>query len=450
MKFNFRESALLKFAGTIFDVLLVHLGYYLAFMFRYDFNPSDRNLDAYINIIPYISMIAFALFTLYGTSLIFKRDFDDNFFSFTISLVFINIATVALAFMFRSFAFPRGIIFIAFFIQFILFFIWKYLISKIKFALSKERSVIIFADNKESMIISEKILNNQNAPYKINAVFSSLNDDAYSKINDADEIFIDSKIDEKQKNQIINYCYSLGKTVFIMPTLYDIYVINSKLEKLDDIPIFKIQSNSHSIEQRIVKRFIDITFSTIILIITIPVFIITAIAIKLYDRGPVIFSQDRVTINNKIFKLYKFRTMIVDAEKNTGPVLAKDKDDRITPLGKFLRATRIDELPQFVNVLKGDMSIVGPRPEREFFIKEYVEKMPEFKYRTTVKAGITGLAQVMGNYETTPEEKIKYDLLYIKKAGILTDLRLMLLTVKVMFKKFSITKPSIGFKKHSI
>jgi len=159
--------------------------------------------------------------------------------------------------------------------------------------------------------------------------------------------------------------------------------------------------------------------------------------IKLDDKGPVFYKQERITENNKIFKLYKFRTMKVDAEEETGPTLALKDDPRITRVGKILRSTRLDELPQLVNVLKGEMSIVGPRPERPHFAEKFSEEIEDFKYRVLVKAGITGLAQVLGKYTTSPENKAKFDLLYIKNYSLLLDIRIMLNTIKVFFEKES-------------
>ena len=434
-----RNRSLLKLLGTLIDVGLVHLGYYLAFMFRYNFQPAQRNLSTYINNIPYISLVAFILFTIYGTTLAFKRDFDDSFFSNGISLMLINFSTVAIAFISRSFAFPRTVLVIAFVIQFILLNGWKILLLKLKYHLSREKQVLIFSGKEKAKVISEKILGHHNTPYKVLGVMDSLEGESYASMDQVDEIYVDSSLPEKMKNDIINYCYDTGKTIFLVPSLYDIYVMNSRFEKVDDIPLFKIENQVFSLEQRIVKRGMDVILSIGILLFTLPVSLITAAAIKFSDGGPVIFSQERVTLNNCPFMLYKFRTMIVDAEKHTGPVLSEDSDSRITWVGRIIRAMRIDELPQFVNVIKGDMSIVGPRPERDCFIRKYVEKMPEFRYRTAVKAGITGLAQVMGSYATNPSEKIKYDLLYIKRASLFMDLRLILLTIKVMFMKFSFT-----------
>ena len=163
--------------------------------------------------------------------------------------------------------------------------------------------------------------------------------------------------------------------------------------------------------------------------------LVTALAIKISDGGTILYSQVRTGRDGKNFRVYKFRTMRADAEKYSGPMLAQENDPRITWLGRFLRAVRIDELPQIWNVLVGDMSIVGPRPERPFFVQQYIEEMPEYAYRHNVKPGITGLAQVYGKYNTTPFDKLVYDLMYIQRCNILTDLIIIIQTVKVLFTK---------------
>ena len=161
--------------------------------------------------------------------------------------------------------------------------------------------------------------------------------------------------------------------------------------------------------------------------------LIVALAVKLCDGGDIIYRQKRLTIDNREFYIYKFRSMIADAEKSGVPQLAKDYDNRITPVGRVIRSCRIDELPQLFNILKGDMSIVGPRPERPELAKEYEKTIPEFGYRLKVKAGLTGYAQVIGTYDTTPYDKLKMDLMYIENYSFRLDLQLMLMTLKTMF-----------------
>lgn len=190
-------------------------------------------------------------------------------------------------------------------------------------------------------------------------------------------------------------------------------------------------------EQRVLKRILDIAVAVTALIILSPVMLITAVMIKLDSKGPVLYSQERVGLYGKTFFVHKFRSMKQDAEAKCGPVLAAEGDPRITKFGRFMRAIRLDELPQLFNVLKGEMSIVGPRPERPFFVKQFIAQKPEYDYRHNVKPGITGLAQIAGKYNTSAYDKLIYDLLYIQDVSVKTDLMIMLQTFKVLLTKSS-------------
>ncbi|MBM7622961.1 exopolysaccharide biosynthesis polyprenyl glycosylphosphotransferase [Sporohalobacter salinus] len=180
------------------------------------------------------------------------------------------------------------------------------------------------------------------------------------------------------------------------------------------------------------KRSIDIVGSIVGLILSLPIMVLTAIAIKLESSGPIIFKQTRMGLYGEEFTIYKFRSMVANAEKKTGPVWAKENDSRITRVGEFIRRTRIDELPQFVNILKGDMSLVGPRPERAVFVEEFTKEYPQFKDRLYVRPGVTGLAQVTGGYELSPHQKARLDLLYIEKQGLLLDIKILFKTILVI------------------
>ena len=221
------------------------------------------------------------------------------------------------------------------------------------------------------------------------------------------------------------------------PKLSDILIKSSETNHLFDSPLFMLRNNGFTFEQRVVKRIMDIVISMIVLIITSPIMLVTAIMIKVYDGGPVMFRQERCTINGKVFKIHKFRSMIVDAEKNGQVIPATEKDPRITPIGSFIRKTRIDELPQMLDILEGNMSVVGPRPERVEHVKAYTEDIPEFAYRLKVKGGLTGFAQIYGKYNTTAYDKLKLDLMYIQNYSILMDIRLIFMTIKIMFMKES-------------
>ncbi|MDE6386280.1 MAG: exopolysaccharide biosynthesis polyprenyl glycosylphosphotransferase [Lachnospiraceae bacterium] len=236
------------------------------------------------------------------------------------------------------------------------------------------------------------------------------------------------------RNYLLKYCYSRSVRVYMMPKISDVLVKGADQLHLFDTPIYLTREYALKIEQRLAKRTIDLICSILLLIIASPFMLITAIAIKAYDGGPVLYKQVRCTIGQKEFYILKFRSMKVDAEKDGVARLASKNDSRITPVGKFIRTTRIDELPQLFNILRGDMSFIGPRPERPEIIDQYMEEMPEFAFRMKVKAGLAGYAQVYGKYNTTPYDKLKLDLTYIEQYSVWLDLKLMLLTLKILIK----------------
>lgn len=236
------------------------------------------------------------------------------------------------------------------------------------------------------------------------------------------------------RNDLLKYCYSKYIRVYLMPKISDVIIRGADPVHLFDTPIFLTREYSMTIEQRIVKRLIDVVCSLILIVLASPFMLITALAVKLYDHGPVLYKQVRCTTGRKEFKILKFRSMRVDAEKDGVARLASQNDSRITPVGKFIRKVRLDELPQLFNILKGEMSFIGPRPERPEIIKQYMEDMPEFAFRMKMKAGLAGYAQVYGKYNTTPYDKLKLDLFYIENYTVWLDLKLMLLTLKILFK----------------
>lgn len=236
------------------------------------------------------------------------------------------------------------------------------------------------------------------------------------------------------RNKLLKFCYSKSIRVYMMPKIPDVLVKGSDQLHLFDTPILLTREYALTVEQRITKRMIDIVCSLLLIVLTSPFMLITAIVIKCYDRGPVFYKQIRCTRDAREFKILKFRSMRVDAEKDGVARLASKNDNRITPIGKLIRAIRIDELPQLFNIIKGDMSFIGPRPERPEIIRQYAAEMPEFVFRMKVKAGLAGYAQVYGKYNTTPYDKLKLDLSYIENYSVWLDLKIMLLTLKILFK----------------
>ena len=243
-------------------------------------------------------------------------------------------------------------------------------------------------------------------------------------------------IDKNLQKEIICYCYTQQKRSYLLPDITDIIINNSYDIQISDTPVLMSRNRGLTLEQRAIKRICDIFLSAMFIIISSPFMLICAIAIKLDDGGPILFKQNRITQNGKIFNILKFRSMIVDADKE-GAKKAVSDDDRITRVGKIIRACRMDELPQLFNILKGDMSMVGPRPERIENVYEYSNKFPEFELRHRVKAGLTGFAQLYGKYNTSPEDKLHMDLIYIETYSLLLDLKLLILTFKVLFMRES-------------
>lgn len=239
-------------------------------------------------------------------------------------------------------------------------------------------------------------------------------------------------IPPEQRNDYLKFCYEKSKRAYIAPKISDIIIRGADDIRLFDTPLLLCRNYGLDVEEKILKRCFDIVFSLVMLIIASPFMLFSAAAIKLHDGGPVMYKQKRLTINGKVFNVLKFRSMVVDAEKLSGPVLASDDDPRITPIGRFLRKTRLDELPQLLNILKGDMSVVGPRPERPELSEEYKKEMPEFDFRLKVKAGLTGYAQVTGVYDTVPYDKLKMDMMYIENYSFRMDMQIILMTIKTM------------------
>jgi len=244
-------------------------------------------------------------------------------------------------------------------------------------------------------------------------------------------------MDTMLRNKLLKFCYSRSIRVYMMPKIPDIMITGSDQLHLFDTPILLAREYAMTIEQRVMKRLIDIVCALLLMLLASPFMLVTAIAIKLYDGGPVLYKQVRCTRDMKEFRILKFRSMRTDAEKDGVARLAAKNDSRITPVGRFIRKVRIDELPQLFNILKGEMSFIGPRPERPEIIRQYLEDMPEFTFRTKVKAGLAGYAQVYGKYNTTPYDKLKLDLFYIENYSVWLDLKLMLLTLKILFQSES-------------
>ena len=248
------------------------------------------------------------------------------------------------------------------------------------------------------------------------------------------EVVLIGDIPAHERNIFLKYCFARNIRCYTVPKISDIMITSAANIELFDSPLMLFRNKGLSAGQSFTKRAMDIVISLIGIVLSSPIMLVIVLAIKLYDHGPVLYKQERLTKDGEPFEILKFRSMVVDSERN-GARLAAKHDDRITPVGKVIRRLHFDELPQLFNVLKGDMAFVGPRPEREEIYEEYEKYIPQFRYRLKMKAGLTGYAQVYGNYQTVPYDKLKLDLTYIEKFSIVLDIKLIFMTVKILFQK---------------
>ena len=254
-----------------------------------------------------------------------------------------------------------------------------------------------------------------------------------SAISGVKTVFL-SGVHSHDRNKILKYCMANDIEVFVIPRVGDVLMSGARPIHMFHLPMLQVKRYDATPEYLFVKRLMDIIVSLLGLIILSPVMLIVAIAIKAYDHGNVIYSHIRLTKDGKEFPIYKFRSMRTDAEKDGVARLSTgENDSRITPVGAVIRKLRLDELPQLVNILKGDLSLVGPRPERPEIAKQYEVDLPEFALRLEAKAGLTGYAQVYGKYNTTPYDKLQMDLMYIAHPSIIEDIKIMMATVKILF-----------------
>lgn len=317
-------------------------------------------------------------------------------------------------------------------IQIAIIIVFTYTGNALFFAIHEPEKCCVITSCQESLDVIAYAICRFRKQYKITSVVDYRCSDIEPYIEKAETVFV-YDIPAERRLMIMRLCYKHKVNVYFNPYLEDIMEVNAKHYVLDDVYLFNKNNKTLTMEQRIFKRLLDIGLSLLLGILTSPLWICGAVAVKLYDGGPVFFKQKRATIHGRVFDVYKLRTMKTNVENYS----AKKDDDRITKPGKILRRTRIDELPQLLNVLKGDMTFVGPRPEMLENVQSYTEELPEFRYRLRVKAGLTGYAQISGKYNTTPRDKLIMDMMYIEQFSILRDIQLILQTAVVLLKSDS-------------
>lgn len=297
------------------------------------------------------------------------------------------------------------------------------------FSIHKPEKCCIVTSSQKSLDVIVRVIMKYKKQYSIVDIVDYRDVNLKQHLQDIDTVFI-YDVPPDRRGYIMRRCYRYKTNVYFDPGVDDVMEFNAQRYLLDDVYLFNKNAKAMTMEQRVAKRLMDITISLCGMIIMSPICILAAVAIKLEDGGPVIFKQTRATLNGRKFTLYKFRTMKVEAEVKS----AQKDDSRITNPGRFLRRTRIDELPQLWNVLSGEMSIVGPRPEMIPNVVAYTKKIPEFEYRLRMKAGLTGYAQIEGKYNTLPKDKLTMDMMYMEQFTIWRDIQLIFQTFVVLVK----------------
>lgn len=361
-------------------------------------------------------------------------------YSQILAIVFLNLLTyIQIAALDKRFYAPAiAVMVVMTLVDILVIVIWTLIFQKIYIGIYPPRRLLLITGDRADYHLLEK-MNMREDKYEINDMISYRQgfDVFVQKLPSFDGVII-GDMPSHNRNLLLKYCFDKNIRTYAVPKISDILLKSSDELNLFDSPLLLSRNTGLTIEQEIGKRVVDVVFALIAAVVTLPFFGLVAICIKIVDRGPVFYKQTRLTQNRKEFQIYKFRTMVQNAEAIGGAQLATEEDPRILPIvGQLLRRTRLDELPQIYNILKGDMSVVGPRPERPELAEEIEKEIPEFSYRLKVKAGLTGYAQVYGKYNTTAYDKLKLDLRYIQNYSMISDFKLILMTPKIMFMKES-------------
>ena len=381
--------------------------------------------------------IALLVFTVCDSLQFGHLKLIDTVISQWISIVILNvIAYVQLSLMGNRMLAVMPIVILTI-IDFAISFILSYIFTAYYHNKNMPRKMILVYENDNALSLMKK-LNGRSDKYSVVTSIKSSEglENVLSKIEGHDAVVIND-VPAIIRNDIVKYCYANSIRTYEVPKISDIITRGAEEITLFDTPLLLVKGYGLTIEQRAAKRLFDIIISIICMIPASVIMILTAIAIMIEDRGPIFYTQERVTRDGQRFNILKFRSMIVDAEKEGISIPATDKDPRITRVGSIIRPIRIDELPQLINILKGDMSFVGPRPERVEHVEKYTAEIPEFVFRNKVKGGLTGYAQVYGKYNTSAYDKIRLDLAYIENYSLLLDIKIVFRTLQILFKKES-------------
>ena len=421
------------------DLFIIYGSILLMFFFlggRNYLEHFQENLNAFYIVSPLIGALYLVLMYAFGLYSSLRKSLQDIVYTVFLISLSLMLGTMALCFFVRggALAFPRSVILLSALVSFIILVCWRLFVWKMDRKLHGIKNVTVIGPHaaKLAAVLREK----HRDIYRVGSIHGEDDRKLENAVAQSEVVFLTDGISNRGREHIFLLANEHKASLYFIPEYRDVMIMSASMQKTDDIPTFYIDRMGLTPEEQFVKRMVDLVLGSLGFILALPFFLISAILIKL-DGGPVFYSQERLTRDGKVFRVLKFRSMVPNAEKLSGPVLAGKNDPRITRVGKLIRATRLDELPQILNILKGDMSIVGPRPERPFFTEQFVAQTPQYAQRLKVKAGLTGLAQVEGKYNTSFDDKLRYDLMYITHYSLFRDFLIILQTVKILFVKDS-------------
>ena len=433
------RNNVIKFFVITIDLALVVVSYIIAFLARFSGNLPENNINPFFAALPLV-VLSFLIYADIFGLLKFYRKSRRQIIASIFKLVFMQtLTTTTVAYFMQGFSFPRSVLLGAAAIQAALLSIWNWIMLSLREHYAQTSDALIIGEKEYASVLTDKLADYiKGEKIRIKYIFTPSEKAKYMNIikkSQADEIFLCGGLSEDLKMEILLLCMDLRKVVYLVPEVFEIALLNARIIHFDDVPLIFMDRLSLSFEQRLFKRAFDIALTLAALPLMLPFLLAVALGVKLTSPGRVLYSQERVTSGGHIYKIYKFRTMYEDAERLTGPVISYENDERVTSFGKFLRRYHIDEIPQLINVIIGDMSLVGPRSERPYFVEQFSRDIDGYTIRNNVKAGLTGYAQIFGNYDTKAEIKLKYDILYIKNYSLLLDVKLILQTFNTIFRK---------------
>jgi len=404
----------------------------------------------YLKTVPLLTVAAIIYIDLLGMTHFFRKTKTDILKISTQFTLLIVLTGSTIAYFFQYYAFPRYVLAFSAFSMTAYITLWSILFLQISKGIYSHGNLLIIAKSVEDA--DALFVKVSGELHRLNLVYLGYalvdqHDDLYALIDQSSEVLVSPELAEIDKEYIYLYCIDNNKTLYVVPQFSELVLSKFRVIQFSDMPTFMVDNLGLTYQQRILKRTFDILFSLLALVLTLPIQLAIALMIRIDSKGPALYSQDRITKSGRVYRVYKFRTMVNNAEEKFGAFQSSAEDPRVTKLGKILRQTRMDELPQFLNILKGEMSVVGPRSDRPITIGEFEDNIPGYNQRLKVKSGLTGLAQISGHYDTSPQDKLRFDLMYIKNYSFLLDLTIIMNTIQVVIKGLSGSK---FFRTHEV